>query len=103
MKTDLSQQCLHVAQKETASWVAGRGNASRMKEVILSFCYTIVRPDQKYCIHVWGTQHKKYRNMLKQAQRMPQRKSEGWRTSPRKQDDRNGIVQFGEYKALEKP
>lgn len=30
-------------------------NASRSREVILPFCFIIVRPGLKYCIHVWGS------------------------------------------------
>lgn len=33
----------------------GRANASRSREVILPSCSTIVRPDLKYCNHVWGS------------------------------------------------
>lgn len=51
-----------------------RGNASRMGEVILSFCSTIVRTNLKYCIMSGGRQHNKDRNMLKQVQSSPWRK-----------------------------
>lgn len=80
-----------------------RGNASRLREVILSFCSIILRPNLKYCIMSGGPQHKRDRDTLKQAQSRPWRTSASWRTSPMKQDDRKGIVHFGEDKALEKP
>lgn len=80
-----------------------RGNASRLREVILSFCSIILRPNLKYCIMSGGPQHKRDRNTLKRAQSRPWRTSVSWRASPMKQDDRKGIVHFGEDKALEKP
>lgn len=45
---------------------------------------TFLRPHLQCCIQLWGSQHRKDIDLLKQVQRRPQTWLEGWNTSVRK-------------------
>jgi len=59
-KLDMSQKCAPEAWK--VNCIMGyikRGVASRERNVIVPFHSALMRPHLKYCIQVWGPQHKK--------------------------------------------
>ncbi|PKU45156.1 hypothetical protein llap_4561 [Limosa lapponica baueri] len=66
----MSQQCMPAAQK--ANHIPGcirRSMASRAREVVLPLCSTLVRPHLEYCVHLWGSQHKRDMYLLERVQR----------------------------------
>jgi len=68
-KMDMRQQCALAAQK--ANHILGcikRSVASRLREVILPLCSTLVRPHLECCIQLWSPQHKKDMELLEQVQ-----------------------------------
>jgi len=75
--------CVPAAQK--ANRVLGcikRSVASRVRKVILPLCSTLVRPHLESCVQLWSPQHRKDMDLLERIQRRPQKRSEGWSTSP---------------------
>ncbi|PKU49551.1 hypothetical protein llap_104 [Limosa lapponica baueri] len=69
-KLNINQQCALAGQK--ANRILGcikRSVPSRSREVILSLCSTLVRPHLEYGVQLWGPQHKKDVDLLKQVQR----------------------------------
>ncbi|GAB0190791.1 triadin [Grus japonensis] len=67
---NMSQQCALAAQKvkHTLGCIK-RSVTSRLREVILPFYSTLVRPHLEYCIQLWGPQHKKDMELLERVQR----------------------------------
>jgi len=69
-KLNMSRQCALAAQK--ANCIPGcikRSVASRLREVILPLYSTLMRPHLEYCVQIWGSQHRKYMDVLERAQR----------------------------------
>ncbi|KFQ77119.1 hypothetical protein N337_09177, partial [Phoenicopterus ruber ruber] len=69
-KLHMTQQCALTAQK--ANWILGcikRSVTSRLREVILTFCSTLMRPHLEHCIQLWAPQHKKDMDLLEQVQK----------------------------------
>jgi len=73
-KLDMSHQCALAAQK--ASPILGcikSSMASRLREGILPFCSTLVRPHLESCVQLWGPQYRKDTDLLEWVQRRPQK------------------------------
>jgi len=69
-KMNRSWQCELAAQKTNRIPGCIKSSvASRLREVILPLCSTLVRPHREYCIQLWGPQHKKDLDLLEQVQR----------------------------------
>jgi len=69
-KFDVSQQHVLVIQK--ANHILGcinRGVASRIREVVVTLYSAFVITCLEDCVQVWGPQHKKVVELLKQVQR----------------------------------
>ncbi|KAK4816190.1 hypothetical protein QYF61_012655 [Mycteria americana] len=70
-KQNMTWQCALTVQK--ANCILGcikRSVARRPREVILSLYSALMRPHLEYCVQPWGPQHKKDRDLLKQAERV---------------------------------
>ena len=66
---NMSWQCEPAAQK--ANQILGcnrRSVASRLREVILPLCSTLMRPHLQYGVQLWGLQYKKDMDLLQQVQ-----------------------------------
>ena len=64
-KLTMSQQCAFAAHK--ANHVLGcikRSVASRLREVVVPLYSTLMRPHLEYCVQLWGSQHKKDKDLL---------------------------------------
>lgn len=76
-KLKITRQCELAAQKVTHALGCAKSSlVSRMREVILSLCPSLVRPPSG--VVLWSalrTQHNKDMDVLKQVQRRPQRLS----------------------------
>ena len=48
-----------------------------MKEVIVPFCFAIIRPHLEYRIQAWGPQHKEDMKLLNQVQKRAMKKIRG--------------------------
>jgi len=69
-KLDMSHQCALTAQKDNRSLgCVKRSVASRLKEVILPLCSTLVRPHLEFCIQLSSPQHKTDMELLERVQR----------------------------------
>ncbi|KAJ7401862.1 hypothetical protein BTVI_91914 [Pitangus sulphuratus] len=69
-KISVTQQCALAAQK--ANHILGcirRSVASSLREVVLTFYSTLVRPYLEFCIQLWGPQHSRDICLLEQVQR----------------------------------
>jgi len=69
-KLNMNWQCALAAQK--ANRILGcikRSVASRLREGILPFYSTLMRPHLEHCIQLWSPQHKKYMDVLERVQR----------------------------------
>ncbi|PKU46752.1 hypothetical protein llap_2948 [Limosa lapponica baueri] len=66
----MSQQYALAAHKANHTLGCNNGSvASRSREVILPLYSALVRRHPEYCIQLWGSQHKKDMDLLKQVQR----------------------------------
>jgi len=66
----MTRQCAFTAQK--ANRILGcikRSVASRLREVILPPCCSLVRPHLESCIQLWSPQHRKDMDLLEWVQR----------------------------------
>jgi len=69
-KLDMSHRCALAAQK--TNYILScikRSVASRLREVILPLCYTLMRPHLESCIQLCSPQHKKDVDLLERVQR----------------------------------
>lgn len=82
--------------------VCTRGiEASRVRDVIVSLCFTLLRPHLKYWLQAWDPQHIKDMDLLERVQRKPQ----GWLKAGapllQKEAEGAGFIWPGEEKAPE--
>ena len=70
--------------------------ASRVKEVIVPFCFAIIRPHLEYRIQAWGPQHKDDMKLLNQVQKRAMKKIRGLEHSSMKTGMAAGLVQLRE-------
>ena len=69
-KLDMSQQCALTAQKANCILGCSQSSvASRVREVILPFCFALVRPHLEYCIQMWSPQYRRDIDPLEGIQR----------------------------------
>ncbi|GAB0178958.1 hypothetical protein GRJ2_000361100 [Grus japonensis] len=69
-KLNMTQQCVLAVQKGNS--ILGfiqRSMTSRLREVILPLCSTLMRPHLEYCVQLWGPQHEKDMELLERVQR----------------------------------
>jgi len=65
----ISQQCGLEAKKGNGTLGCIRQNiASRLREVILSLCSALVKPNLKSCSQVWAPQYEREMDTLEQVQ-----------------------------------
>jgi len=65
--------------------------ASRLREVILPLYSALGRPYLESCVQLWSPQLSTDMDLLEQVQRRPQKRSEGWNTSPVTKDGELGL------------
>ena len=66
---DMSQRCVLEAKKANRILdCIKRRVASKLREVILPLYSILMRSHLEYCIHLWGTQHKKDKDLLEWVQ-----------------------------------
>lgn len=95
-RLDMLWQCVLTAMK--ASHILGyiqRSMDSRVREEILSFYFSSVRPCLEYCVQLWGLQYKKVMELLKSVQRKATRMISGLEHFFYEEV---GVIQLGEVK-----
>ena len=63
------QQCALTARKATSALGCTHRGLAAGREGIVPLCSALVRPHLQYCVHAWGPQRKKDRELLERVQR----------------------------------
>jgi len=101
-KLGVSRQCALAARQTNHILGCIKSSvASRLRELILPLCSTLMRPHQESCFQLWSPQHRKDVDVLEQVQRRATKMIEGLEHLPCEERLRRvRAFQSGEAKAV---